>query len=484
MVGRPLYVQLYRRVRDGVLRGAIPPGTRLPSARTLAREEGISRNTVEAAYGQLRAEGFVVRRIGSGTRIRDDLPERLLRPSTAARGMSASPGPDTPTASAPTPELSVRGRRLAESGEDVSLPVGVSFAPCLPGLDALPLDTWTRVAARRIRRDSAQLALPPAEGLPALREAVAAYLHMDRGVRCTAEQILIVNSAQQAIDLVARVLLDPGDQVWMEDPGYVAARRAFEAAGARTVPIAVDDDGMVIDEGTAKAPLARLAYVTPSHQYPLGVTTSLKRRLALLAWAEHAGSWILEDDYDSELRYDGRPLASVQGIDQSGRVLYVGTFNKILFPGVRVAYLVLPRNLIEPFARAREIADGFTSPLLQGVLADFMDEGHFATHLRRVRELYRDRRDHFLALAQEHLPHEARVGPSVAGMHVALHLPGHVDDVDLATRGRALGLASPALSAHAVESDLRGLVVHYGYTPVADMEDGVRKIQKVLARRL
>lgn len=479
---RPLYVRLYRRIRDGVLRGAIPPGTRLPSARTLAREEGISRNTVEAAYSQLRAEGFLVRRIGAGTWVHDDLPKHLLRPS-GSRGDGAgsrvwSSGAEPPALT----DLSLRGRRLAGLGREAPLSPGMTFAPCVPESEAIPLDGWNRIAARRIRRvRSASLVAPPSAGLPALCEAVATYLHLERGVRCVPEQVVIVNSTQQAMDLIARLLLDPDDAVWVEDPGYIPARRAFAAGGARLVSIPVDDEGIDVDYGVSIAAEARLACVTPSHQYPLGVTLSLARRLALLEWAEAAGSWIVEDDYDSELRYDGRPLAAMQGIDERGRVLYVGTFNKILFPGVRVAYLVLPEHLVGPFSQVKEITDGFTSPLVQGVLAEFIAEGHFAAHLRKVRDLYRERRDSFVALAREHLSGEAQLGPANAGMHLALHLPTHVDDEELSRRASARRLALPALSAHAINRPACGLVIHYGNAPITEMERAVREIERILA---
>jgi GntR family transcriptional regulator/MocR family aminotransferase len=290
-----------------------------------------------------------------------------------------------------------------------------------------------------------------------------------------------VNSTQQAIDLVARLLLDPGDAVWLEDPGYLSAREAIVGSGARVVPVPVDDEGLDVAAGVARAPDARLAYVTPSHQYPLGVTLSLARRLALLDWAERAGAWILEDDYDSELRYDGRPLASVQSIDTSGRVLYVGTFNKILFPALRVAYLVLPPELLEPFARAKRNTDGFTSPLLQKALAEFIADGHFAVHLRKVRALYGERRDRFLVAAREHLSDRVRLGPAEAGMHAALHLPGGVDDVAVSEGAFRRGLSLPALSAQSLESHACGLLVHYGNAPVANIESGTRRLGEVLA---
>lgn len=242
----------------------------------------------------------------------------------------------------------------------------------------------------------------------------------------------------------------------------------------------MDGEGIDVAAGTALAADARLAYVTPSHQYPLGMTLSLARRLELIAWAIRSQAWILEDDYDSELRYAGQPLASMQGIDESGRVIYVGTFNKILFPAVRAAYLVLPQVLVEPFVRAKALADGFTSPFVQAVLADFIGEGHFAVHLRRVRELYRERRDAFLTAAVDHLPPDVVLGPAEAGIHVALHLPDGIDDRRLSERALCEGLALPALSAQSIESAVRGLIVHYGHVPVPTLDSATRRLAGVL----
>jgi GntR family transcriptional regulator/MocR family aminotransferase len=322
--------------------------------------------------------------------------------------------------------------------------------------------------------------MPPASGLPALREAIAEYLHLHRGVKCSADRVLILNSTQQAINLTARLLLDAGDRVWVEDPGYVGARSAFQGARLRLHPVPVDDDGMDVARGVEDAPDARLAYVTPSHQYPMGVTLPLSRRLKLLEWSARADAWIFEDDYDSEMRHEGRPLASIQGIDEGERVLYAGTFNKILFPGLRLAYLVLPPRLVEPFAHAKEITDGPTSPLLQGVLADFMGEGHFSVHIRRVRDTYRERRDVFVKLAEELLPDFVKLGPAEAGTHIALHLPQTMDDARISDEARRLDLALPSLSRHAVESPLRGLLVHYGHAPPVAIEDGVRALGGLL----
>lgn len=480
--GRPLYIRLYLRIRDGVLQGAIAPGTRLPSARVLARELGVSRNTVEAALRQLQAEGFVVRRVGSGTRVADDLPVRLLKPRAGRVSRARGGGEPRRGASRRPGALSARGRWVEAAGDETVLPSGMTFAPCLPGVEGMPWEVWDRIAGRHVRRSARYRLRPAPAGLWALREAIAGYVHMSRGVRCTPDQVVVVDSAQQAIDLVARMVLDPGDAVWMEDPGYVSARRAFVAAGARPVPVPVDEDGIDVARGKAVAPDARLAYVTPSHQYPMGVTLSLARRLELLEWAADAGSWILEDDYDSELRYDGRPLASVQSLDGSGRVLYVGTFNKVLFPGLRIAYLVLPEELVAAFVRAKEISSGATPPLFQRVLAEFISEGHFSVYLRRVRDVLTQRRDRFVQLAREMLPDSVRLGPAEGGMHAVLHVPPHVDDRVLSERARRHWLAVPPLSSYAVESQARGLVVHYGNAPLSDIETGVGTLGRILAK--
>lgn len=479
--GQPRYVHLYRRVREAVLSGALPPGTRLPSARTLARDEGISRNTVEAAFAQLRAEGFVTRHVGAGTWVSERIPDRPRASGPLPEGVvrGSRPGSAAGPASA-AHAISERGRALVALGEDDPTP-GLDFAPCVPGLDGLPMASWNRIAARHARRASGSVLMPaPPKGLPELRAAIAAVLALGRGVRCAAEQVVIVSSTQQAIALASRILLDPGDEVWFEEPGYVSARRALSAAGARLVPVPVRGEGIDVAAGAALAPRARLAYVTPSHQYPLGVTLSLARRLALLEWADAAGSWIFEDDYDSEVRHDGRPLASLQGIDAAARVIYAGTFNKILFPALRLAYLVLPPGLVEPFARARALADGFSPTLTQRVLAEFIDEGHFAAHVRAVRALYRERRDRFLEAASKHLPAQARPGPSEAGMHLVLHLPEGTDDGALSEDAHRRGLSLPALSSHFIGPGRSGLLVHYGAVPGDRMDRAVRALGDVV----
>jgi GntR family transcriptional regulator/MocR family aminotransferase len=383
---------------------------------------------------------------------------------------------------APRRALSARGRAVADAAIDADTTPARSFAPCLPSLGDFPAATWGRLAARHARLTTPALLLPgePA-GYRPLREAVAAYVTAGRGVRCDWRQVLIVTSTQQALDLAARLLLDPGDEAWIEEPGYLGARAALEAAGARVVPVPVDDQGLDVAAGEARAPRARLAYVTPSHQYPLGVTLTLERRLALLAWAARTGAWVVEDDYDSEFRYDGRPLAAAQGLDDAGRVLYVGTFNKVLFPALRLAYLVVPSDLVDAFAAARTLADGHPPTFPQAVLADFIAAGHFAAHLRHMRGVYRERRDALRAAAAEHLAGRVRLGPADAGMHVVAWLERERDDRAAARRCGAAGLDVPPLSRYYVaRPPAPGLLIHYAGTPPRELRQGIRTLADAL----
>ena len=357
-----------------------------------------------------------------------------------------------------------------------------ALVPCLPALDAFPHATWARFTARRARRGGPDLlCYGDAAGWRPLREAIAAYLGTARAVRCSWEQVVVLSSTQQALSLAARLLLDPGDAVWLEEPGYLGARAAFLAAGARIVPVPVDDEGLDVDAGRAAAPSARLAYVTPSHQYPLGVTMSLARRLALLPWAQRAGAWIVEDDYDSEYRYAGRPIAAVQGLDRSGRVPYVGTFNKALFPSLRLAYLVTPPDLADAAVAARAISDGHPPLLAQSTLADFMGEGHFGAHLRRMRALYQERRDALLAAMAVHTSSRLRVGPADTGMHVTARLPAGVDHLALVARAVARGLEPRALSRHYLDPSVQpGLVLGYSGVLPAELARAARTLGELL----
>lgn len=383
--GLPLHEQLVRTLRDAILHGHLPCHGRLPASRVLAADLAVSRSTVELAYGRLEAEGYLQRRVGAGTYV----------------ALAAPPSPPAPAARAVM--LSQRGQQLLDAAGLHEEPLTqASFGSGQADPLAFPHELWGRLLQQQWRRHGEALRRygDPA-GLPALRQAIAAYLAQSRGVVCHPEQVVILNSSQQGILLTAQLLIDPGQTVWLEEPGYPGARHAMQAAGAHLHPVAVDDEGLN-PAGTHPAP--RLIYTTPSHQYPLGMTMSLPRRLALLELAQQHDAWIIEDDYDGEYQYDAHPMPSLQGLDRHGRVIYVGTFSKVLYGSLRLAYLVLPAALVAPFARTRSAWDGHSNQLLQAVTAEFMNGGHFASHLRHTRLLYRSRRDLLLAALAQHCP--------------------------------------------------------------------------------
>jgi GntR family transcriptional regulator/MocR family aminotransferase len=379
----PLYKQLYETIREAILSGTLSKGLRLPSTRLLAAELRVSRNIVVIAFEQLLAEGYIQSKTGAGTFVTKTLPDEVLQVSGHSGGATRS--------------LSERGRMIRKLASFVVPPdAKLRYAPFrygLPALDNLPLELWGRLLARYCRKASAEIAVhgDPA-GLRRLREAIGSYAGVARGVRCHADQVIIVNGSQQAIDLAARVLADPGDVAIIEDPGYVGARSALQAAGSKIAPLKVGKDGLCVDLLAKKELKAKLVYVTPSHQFPLGVVLSLANRLELLDWATQNGAWILEDDFDSEYRYESKPIPALQGLDRNGRVIYFGTFSKVLFPSLRLGYLIVPDDLLDSFVAARWISDRCSPLVEQSALADFISEGHFASHIRRMRALYMERR--------------------------------------------------------------------------------------------
>ena len=379
----PLHEQLVRTLRRAILAGHLPFNSRLPATRVLARDLGVSRSTVELAFSRLEAEGYLRRQVGVGSFV-----------AIAAR-------PNKPAVRKTAAGLSQRGQMMVDAGacRDTKLPSS-AFTAGQPDTTAFPRELWGKLTQQRWKKDGQTLMrYGDPQGLPELREAIAAYLAQRRGVACDAAQILVLTSSQQALQLIAQLLIDPDDTVWLEEPGYLGARNAMLSAGAKVIPVPVDHDGMNTDISSTLSP-PKLIYTTPSHQYPLGVTMSLPRRMALLAQAAQHNAWIIEDDYDSEFSYDQRPLPALQGLDQAGRVIYVGTFSKVLFPGLRIAYMVLPPDLMPAFTNARSAFDGHTPQLSQAVTADFMAQGHFAAHIRQMRLLYRSRRDLLVSCLQ------------------------------------------------------------------------------------
>jgi GntR family transcriptional regulator/MocR family aminotransferase len=476
----PLFRQLYDGLRQAILGGRLPPGTRLPATRGLARDLGVSRNTVLNAYEQLLTEGYLEGKVGSGTFVPQTLPEELLQVRGPSNG---GPAPGARRGRS----LSRRGEHLAATRVSVPRSQGPPrpFRSGLASLADFPWDAWQRLVARRWRRPTADLLVygDPAGYLP-LREAIAAHVGAARAVRCDAGQVVVVGGAQQALDLAARVLLDPGEVAWVEDPCYAGARGALRGAGLRLVPVPVDADGLDVAEGVRRCPDARLVYATPSHQFPLGVTMSLARRLALLDWARRADAWVIEDDYDSEFRYAGRPLAALQGLDQDGRVIYVGTFSKSLFPSLRLGYLVVPPDLAAAFTAARAVTDRHAPTLVQAVVADFLAEGHFVRHVRRMRTLYAQRQEALVRAAGRELGGLLEVRPCETGLHLLGWLPDGADDQRLGERAAAAGLETAALSAFRLEAAGRGaLLLGYAAFEARQLHDGVRRLAGALRVR-
>ena len=465
----PAYRQICDSLREAIVAGRLAPGARIPGSRTFAADLGVSRNTINGALSQLLAEGYLVARPRAGTFVHERLPDALL--AVPRRGAPSPIG-------ARLSGTAARGRRprsaIAEALARLPLAAGRSlveparpFQTGVPALDLFPWALWARLAAHRTRRWGAALSgYGSVLGYQPLREAIAGYVSAARGARCRADQVLITAGAQQGLDLVARVLAGRGDVVWVEDPGYPAARGAFAAAGARVVPVGLDREGLRLPARPGAAP--RLVYVTPSRQYPTGVTMSAARRLDLLRWAEAASVWIVEDDYDSEFRYASRPLNCLQGLDEAGRVIYVGTFSKTVFPGLRLGYLVLPPDLVESFGEVRAITDRQPPGIEQAVLADFITQGHFARHVRRMRSLYEERRDALLAAARESLE-GVTFADTDAGMLTLAWLPPGVSDEEVSRRALARGVEAPPLSPYAVRPLRRGglLLGYAGYAPAA-----------------
>ena len=471
-----LHRQLYYRLSHAILTRRLVPGTRLPPTRALAAELGVARNTVVNAFEQLLAEGYIEGKVGSGTYVSHALPDDMLQ-------TRAKTSPPTRTLSSSAP-LSKRGTIIAatpaKQWQDSGRPR--AFRPGIPAIDEFPFEVWRQLANKRWRtlaRDYLSYGEP--EGYPPLRQAIAAYLGQARGVRCEPDQVIIVAGSQQALDLAARLLLDPGDVAWIEEPGYRGARGALLAAGAKLAPVPVDAEGLRVDVGIRKAKSARVAYVTPSHQYPMGVTMSLARRLKLLEWAAQSNAWILEDDYDSEYRFSGRPLTALQGLDNANRVIYIGTFSKVLFPALRLGYLVVPPNLVDAFIAARVMTDRQAPVLDQAVLADFIAEGFFARHLRHMRTLYAERRAALVEAIARELGGMLEITSEPAGLHVMARLPPGVDDQKMAQRAAAHNVEAPALADYALTHLPRGGLV-LGYAAVAESEirEGVRRLRAAI----
>lgn len=480
----PLQAQVYASIRRAILDGVLRPGARLPSSRALADDLGISRTTTVLAFDQLAAEGYLTAKSGSGTFVTIELPDDRPRARVASRGA-------VPTASSQHPPMSRRGIALAGTlTSAVKIDAGPrAFRIGTPALDCFPIHLWARLASRRWKSVTlAQLDYGDNAGLLALREAIADHVGRARGTSCTADQIVIVSGAQHGLEWICRLLLDPGDTAWMEEPGYPGARGALVAAGARIRPVPVDAHGLNVESAARRAGDARLAYVTPSHQFPLGVTMSLPRRLALLAWARNARAWVIEDDYDSEFRYGTHPAPCLHGLDSDGRVIYVGSFSKTLFPALRLGFLIVPPDLGQAMRHARCAVDIHPAMPDQAVLADFMAGGHFERHLRRMRIEYRARLDALAEAAARHCDGLLRLRPVTIGLHAVADIEVDADDAAVFREAMARGVEVMPLSHFCFDRrspPVRGLMLGFAAVRPELLDAGMERLAAAIeaARR-
>jgi GntR family transcriptional regulator / MocR family aminotransferase len=471
----PLRRQLYEQLGRAIRTGYLAPGTRLPSTRAFARELGVSRTTVEEAYQDLVAQGYIEGQVGAGTYVTKHLSEKLFHKTTM------------PAAVMKPSEPVIRSASVSQRGPARSLPPGfgrgnarIPFCLGLPALENFPQQEWARTVARVARQLSpSQLGYQDVTGYRPLREEIATYLTISRGVRCTADQVIVVAGAQAGLFLAARLLLNPGDAAGIEDPGYPYAKGAFEDAGAIVFPIPIDKEGIDVMSGREKHPDARLIYVTPSHQFPLGVTMSLARRYELLHWARVAGAWIIEDDYDSEYRYLGRPIPALQGLEGAEQVLYLGTFSKVLFPALRLGYLVVPPSLIDTFVTALCTANSFLPTLEQAAVATYMREGDFARHIRRMRSLYAKRGNLLRDCAERSLGEMLTIERPADGLHLVGWLREGTDDRDMASKAERQRVIVSPLSAYHMEPTGRGgVLLGYASWTEREIEEGVQHLAR------
>jgi GntR family transcriptional regulator / MocR family aminotransferase len=455
------------------------PGQKLPSTRYLASELKVSRITILCAFQQLSAEGYIESAAGSGTYVARSIPDQVTR-----LGFGKQPRLINHSQCAGS-------RRISQLSDKLSpfptLPFGIeAFRVGLPALDRFPVNIWSRLLASRWRQPRKELlGYGGPMGFGPCREAIAEYVTTVRGVSCDASRVMIVNGSQQGLEISARTLLDPGDPVCIEDPGYPGAFQAFGSVTGKLTPVPVDDEGLDVKEGIRRCPKARAAFITPSHQFPMGMTMSAGRRMMLLDWAARNSSWIVEDDYYSEYDFRKRPIAAVQGLDTNARVIYVGTFSKVLFPSLRVGYLVIPSDLASAFCRVRQASDLSHSMLEQAVLADFIRKGHLARHIRRMRMLYMGRNQRLVAEIQEQLGATVEIVSAQAGMHLACLLPAGVEDTMVWQRATKAGIASwPLSTCYQRKPQRGGLVLGFGGVDQKQIQDGVKRLAAIIRESL
>jgi GntR family transcriptional regulator/MocR family aminotransferase len=469
----PIYKQIYDQIRELILLGKLSEGNRLPASRKLARKLGVSRVSVTTAYSQLAVEGYIVSKVGSGTYVAG-----ILSKSTE----------DAVVETTPRLNLSGWGKRI-ESAESFESEVENSSRPAIdfgfgrsfPHI--FPYDIWRRLLARYLSTDDTMLSrYGSAAGYVPLREAVASYLQRQRGVDCNMDQVVIVSGIQQALDIICRLILEKDDVILVESPGYVDAYNLFRTFGIKLLPVLVDDLGLPV-ESIKETNNCRLAFVTPSNQFPRGGTMSLNRRLSLLDWAQRSNAYILEDDYDGELRYSSHPIAALQGLDKEGRVIYLGTFSKVLFPALRLGYLVLPAPILPIFLKAKELVDRGAPTLTQAAVADFISEGHFERHLRRLRKEYGRRRKTLVEALDTYLPGLVDYSDVEAGLHIMVFLPADQVEEGIVSAAASLGVGVYPGSAFYLEGPSRpSLLLGFSGLGTPEIVEGVRRLADVVKK--
>ncbi|MBD2785222.1 PLP-dependent aminotransferase family protein [Xenorhabdus sp. DI] len=473
-----LHQRIQRALRALILEGALAPGMKLPATRTLAKSLGVARDTVENAYVLLHRDGFIVRRAGSGSYVSDTLGmelrglarKRIKSQELLSRRKAIGSG------------LSQRGRVIFNSGGVADQQMIRPFATGLPETRTFPTDVWERLQRQAMKDYRANVLLHgDPQGAEPLRKAIAAYLNLERGAKVSPDQILVLSSTRQSLFLCAQLLVDAGGPILMENPGYFGAKKAFEAAETNIVPVNVDEQGIRTDLLKADGSGANCVYVTPSHQYPTGVTLSLERRFELINWAAENNKWIIEDDYDSEFHYDGLPIACVQGLDQYQRTIYLGTFSKTLYPGLRMGYMAVPHELIDAFTYARSIMDGHTPQILQLTLARFMEDGHYNSHVRAMRKLYAGRREMMLNAISQHLGGIVTALRPAGGLQIPCLLEHGWSEEKTIRQAATAGIQLPGLSRlYFGEDKKQGWVLGYSSLAGYEIEAAMLRLSQAL----
>jgi GntR family transcriptional regulator/MocR family aminotransferase len=472
---QPLHQQIYEELRRAILTGRLLPRQKIPSTRSLAKSLGISRTTVTQSYEQLLSEGYLQTIIGSGTYVCAQLPDDLLHsvPVITDEKQNASPI-----------QLSQQGKRLTKTLFSLQTEVNtaISFRYGRPALKDFPRKLWCKLLSRHCKADLDWLDYATDfQGYLPLRVAIAHYLARARAIKCDREQIIITNGTQQALDLVMRLLIDPGDSIAMEDPGYLSARRVFLSHGVNLLPVPVDDSGLMVEKlANSDGERIRMVYVTPSHQFPTGSTLSLPRRLELLLWAQQHDALILEDDYDSEYRYGDRPIPALQGLDLRDCVIYIGTFSKVLFPSLRIGYLVVPPHLVSLFAQVKWLSDRQLPTLEQKVLAEFIADGYLESHIRKMRSLYDQRRQVLVQALNTHFGEQVTIFGENAGIHIMVKFDTHLSDETIIKRAETVGVGLMSARSSYLNSWSQGEFI-FGYAELDEMQiqEGISRLVEV-----